>query len=100
MLEELSLSRGLPRKLLIVHQFQGSMITNAPAIERRDGVDLVIDMDGYGPADIKAVKYERYGAAAYAPFGGIKIFLQHDPDPMTERQILDIEPRPAFILYQ
>jgi hypothetical protein len=86
--------------MLVVHQFQGTMITNADAIEHRDGVDLVIDMDGYGPADIKQVKYERYGAAPYAPFGGIKIFLKHDPDPMTERQIIDIAPSPSFILYQ
>jgi hypothetical protein len=57
-------------------------------------------MDGYGPAEIKAAKYASYGAAPYAPFGGIKIFLQHDPDPMTEQQLLDLEPRPAFFLYQ
>lgn len=100
LLEGLSRSRGLPQKLLIVHQFESSMVTNPGEIERHEGVDLVIDMDGYGPADIKAVKYQRYGQAPYAAFGGIKIFLQHDPIPMTERQILDIEPPPSFILYQ
>jgi hypothetical protein len=39
--------------MLIVHQFQAEMITDPSAIERRGDVDLVIDMDGYGPADIK-----------------------------------------------
>ena len=91
---------GLPRKTLIVHQFEGFMLPDAPAIERRGDVDLVIDMDGYGPAEIKAVKYAEFGAAEYAPFGGIKIFLKHDPDVMTEQQLLDLEPRPAFFLYQ
>jgi hypothetical protein len=91
---------GLPRKALIVHQFEGFMLPDAAAIERRGDVDLIIDMDGYGPAEIKAAKYVSFGGAPYAPFGGIKIFLQHDPDVMTEQQLLDLEPRPSFFLYQ
>lgn len=90
----------VPQKMLIVHQFQAEMITNTAAIERHDDVDLVIDMDGYGPADIKEAKYARYGAAAYAAFGGIKVFLQHDPDPLSEAALLRITPRPAIFVYQ
>jgi hypothetical protein len=99
-LATLSREQRLPQKMLIVHQFQAEMITNAGVIERRDDVDLIIDMDGYGPADIKQVKYLRYGAAPYAPFGGIKIFLEHDPDPLTERQLLGLSPRPSLFVYQ
>jgi len=90
----------LPKKMLVVHQFQAGMITDPAAIERRNDVDLVVDMDGYGPADIKQVKYLRFGAAAYAPYGGIKIFLEHDPDPMTEQQLLGLTPRPSLFIYQ
>jgi hypothetical protein len=86
--------------MLIVHQFEAAMIRDTESIERRDDVDLVIDMDGYGPADIKEVKYQRYGVASYAPFGGIKVFLQHDPDPLSELQLLSLQPRPAVIVYQ
>jgi hypothetical protein len=100
LLARVAAERGLPQKTLIVHQFESFMLPDAPAIAARDDVDLVIDMDGYGPAEIKAVKYAHFGAAAYAPFGGIKIFLQHDPDVMTEQQLLDLDPRPAFFLYQ
>jgi hypothetical protein len=96
----LSSQERLPKKMLIVHQFQAEMITNSSTIERRPDVDLIIDMDGYGPADIKEVKYGRYAAATYAPFAGIKIFLQHDPDPLTERQLLDLRPRPSLFIYQ
>jgi hypothetical protein len=99
-LATLTREQRLPQKMLIVHQFQAEMITNAGVIERRDDVDLIIDMDGYGPADIKQVKYLRYGAAPYAPFGGIKIFLEHDPDPLTERQLLGLSPRPSLFVYQ
>jgi hypothetical protein len=100
LLAEFVRERGLPPKMLVVHQFEASMISNPAAIRRYRGVDLAIDMDGYGPADIKEAKYRRYSAAPHVPFGGIKIFLRHDPDPMNEERILEITPRPAFILYQ
>lgn len=99
-LAALSRRFDVPKKMLIVHQFQAEMITNTAAIERHDDVDLVVDMDGYGPADIKEAKYARYGAAAYAAFGGIKVFLQHDPDPLSEAALLRITPRPAIFVYQ
>jgi len=99
-LADLAVAHHLPKKMLIVHQFQDGMIKNAASIQRRGDVDLVIDMDGYGPADIKQVKYLLYGAAPYAPYGGIKVFLQHDPDPLTERQLLGLNPRPSLFVYQ
>ncbi len=99
-LADLSIAHHLPKKMLVVHQFQEGMITSADSIQRRVDVDVVIDMDGYGPADIKQVKYQRYGAAPYAPYGGIKIFLEHDPDPLTERQLLGLTPRPSLFVYQ
>jgi hypothetical protein len=100
LLGQVAAERGLPRKALIVHQFEAFMLPDASAIERRDDVDLIIDVDGYGPADIKKAKYASYGAAPYAPYGGIKIFLDHDPDVMSEQQLIDIQPRPVFFLYQ
>jgi hypothetical protein len=98
-LAELSRAKQLPQKMLIVHQFEGFMLPDAHAIERRAGVDVVIDMDGYGPAEIKQAKYERY-VTVPPVFGGIKVFLQHDPDPLTEAALLALRPRPAFFLYQ
>lgn len=99
-LAALTAQHHLPKKMLIVHQFQSEMITDAAAIEPHDDIDLVVDMDGYGPADIKEAKYARYGAAPYAAFGGIKVFLQHDPDPLTEAQLLQLRPRPSLFVYQ
>ncbi len=96
----LTAQQRIPKKLLVVHQFEAGMLTRPELIERRDDVDLLVDMDGYGPADIKEVKYGRYAAAPYAPFGGIKIFLQHDPDPLSELQIESLQPRPSLIVYQ
>jgi hypothetical protein len=100
LLARVAAEQGLPRKTLVVHQFEESMLPDASGIERRDDVDLIIDMDGFGRAEIKEARYGMYGAADYAPFGGIKLFLQHDPDLMTEQQLLDLEPQPVFFLYQ
>lgn len=97
---QVTVAERLPKKMLIVHQFDGSMITHPEAIQRNPGVDLVIDMDGYGPAAVKVAKYRRYGGAPYAPYGGIKVFLQHDPDPLSEASLLALEPRPGLIVYQ
>lgn len=88
----------LPDKLLIVHQFEQRMVTNPMQIERRPGVDIVIDVDGYGSAEIKRATYHTY--ASTAAFGGIKLFLQHEPDLLSEQALLDLEPRPAFFAYQ
>jgi len=99
-LGKFSEQRQLPKKMLIVHQFQAEMITHAEAIEHHSDVDLAVDMDGYGPADIKLVKYARYGAAPYATFGGIKVFLEHDPDPLTERQLLSLTPKASLFVFQ
>jgi len=99
-LADLSATQRIPKKTLIVHQFEGYMLTDTAAIERRPDVDLVIDMDGYGPADVKEAKYHAFAASAYAPFPGIKIFLQHDPDPLSEAALLGLQPRPAYIVYQ
>lgn len=99
-LAELAAKQRIPMKTLIVHQFEGYMITGAAAIARREDVDLVIDMDGYGSAVAKEAKYETYAAAPYAPFPGIKVFLQHDTDPLSEASLLALQPRPALIVYQ
>lgn len=92
---------GLPeRKILVVHQFRGDMITNPESIERFAGVDLVIDMDGFGPAAVKRAHYEAFAGADYATFPGIKLFLEHDPDLMSEENLLNLAPRPALVVYQ
>ena len=100
LLSDLVSQHSLPDKLLVVHQFETSMITRADEVQTMAGVNVVLDMDGYGPAPIKEAKYQRYTSAMSAAFGGMKIFLEHDPDPMDERRLLDIEPRPVLFLYQ
>jgi hypothetical protein len=99
-LQHLVSSERLPPKLLIVHQFLDSMISDGDAIRRYPGVELVIDMDGFGPAAVKRATYEQYAARPYATHAAIKLFLQHDPDLMTAADVLALRPTPAIVIYQ
>jgi len=100
MLQQLVQAEQLPPKLLIVHQFIDSMVLDGEAIGRYPDVELIIDMDGFGPAEVKRVKYELYAERPYASHAAIKLFFEHDPDLMSEVEILRLEPTPAVVIYQ
>ncbi len=99
-LDSLVRRERLPSKLLIVHQFTDSMVPDGWAIERRPNVELIIDMDGFGPAAIKAATYLRYALRPYASHAALKLFFQHDPDLMSEQEVLALKPPPSVIIYQ
>lgn len=99
-LQEIVMEHRLPPKLLVVHQFLDGMVRNADAIQPHDHVDLIIDMDGFGPSHVKRVKYDRYANRPYAAHAAIKLFFQHDPDLMPEEDVIALEPRPAVVIYQ
>jgi len=96
MVAEFVEERGLSDKILVVHQFLESMITRTELLDRYVGVRLAIDMDGFGPAEIKRVKYGWF--AEPADFSAIKLFFRHDPDLMSEAEVLALEPN--IIIYQ
>jgi hypothetical protein len=95
-LQALVEERGLPDKMLIVHQFTDGMVTNSALIQDFPRVQLVIDMDGFGAAEIKQVKFGWY--AAPAEHSGIKLFFKQDPDLMSETDVLGLGP--DVIIYQ
>jgi hypothetical protein len=100
LLQQLVDEYRLPPKILIVHQFADSMLQDAKSIRGYDNVDLVFDMDGFGLAAIKRAEYERLAAQPYAVHTGIKLFFQHDPDMMSEEDVLRLQPTPAVVIYQ
>jgi hypothetical protein len=99
-LQRLVEDEGLPPKVLVVHQFHESMIRDGEWIQDYDGVDLVIDVDGFGPAATKAAIYESFASRSYSQRPAIKLFFQQDPDLMTEQQVLSLVPAPALVIYQ
>lgn len=88
--------RGLSDKILIVHRFTENMITRFELVEDYPRIRLVVDMDGFGPIEVKQVKYGWF--AAIAEYSGIKLFYQHDTPLMTVEEVLPL--RPDVIIYQ
>ena len=99
-LQRLVETEDLPPKLLIVHQFVDSMVLDGEAIRRYRDVELIIDMDGFGPAAVKRIRYEHYATRPYASHAAIKLFFQHDLSLMSEEEVLLLEPPPAVVIYQ
>lgn len=95
----------LPPKILVVHRFTQHMITNADAITPLPEVQIVIDMDGWGPQAKKINTYTSFVAAEPVEFTGFKLFYKNDVKPpstgmLTPVQVLSLSPRPSFIQYQ
>ena len=92
----------LPQKLLVLHQFRLSMITDEHALDtRHDDLAIVIHMDGQGtPSD----KLQTWNAVTRtAPpgvFFGWKNFYVKDHPTLSPRQTMANTPQPVMISYQ
>ena len=67
-------------------------------------LQVVMDMDGWGPPWLKFDSYRDYEVAAPVQFTGFKIFYHNDTrknDPLlTPQEVLALRPRPLYIQYQ
>jgi hypothetical protein len=94
----------LPPKVLIVHRWTKRMITNAPQIALDPRVQIVMDMDGWGPPWLKFDSYRDYEVVEPVQFTGFKIFFHHDMRKgdalLTPAEVLRLRPRPLYIQYQ
>ncbi len=99
-LAKLAADNNLPAKTLIVHQFHHSMIENKDQIAPVAGVDLVIDMDGWGPPDMKRETYQVVITQEPIEYHGVKLFYQQDDPLMTPEEIVALDPTPDLVIYQ
>jgi hypothetical protein len=94
----------LPPKILIVHRFTRKMVTGAKAITLDPRVQIVMDMDGWGPPWLKFDSYRDYEEAEPVQFTGFKLFFHNDTkkgDPiLTPAEVLRLTPKPLYIQYQ
>ncbi len=96
---------NLPPKILVVHRFTESMVTNYQDITPLPQVQIVMDMDGWGSQAKKINTYQRIEAAEPVQFTGFKLFYKNDLLPpstgmLTPQQILKLSPQPSYIQYQ
>jgi len=100
-LSELVASEHLPPKILVVHRFTDSMVTNAWEIAHSDpNVQIVVTMDGFGPPALKLAQYRSYVHDQGVQYSGIKLFYHHDVPLLTPKDVLGLDPSPDLVIYQ
>ena len=93
---------ALPQKLLVLHQFRFSMITNRHLVETPAELAVLIHMDGQGPL---GTKYSSWNALTRQPdadqfYWGWKNFYDEDSPTATAAQVLALTPDALFVSYQ
>jgi hypothetical protein len=103
-LDQLVREKKLPPKILVVHRFTRKMVTNAKDIRFTPHVQVVMDMDGWGPPWLKFDSYHDYVKAEPVQFTGFKLFFHNDTKKgdalLTPAEVLRLNPRPLYIQYQ
>ena len=97
-------AKRLPPKVLVVHRFTKRMVPNARQIALDPHVQVVMDMDGWGPPWLKFDSYRDYIVAEPVQFTGFKIFFHNDAKGgqpiLSPAELLRLVPRPIYIQYQ
>jgi hypothetical protein len=98
-LAQLVASHHLPQKLFIVHQFTDDMVDDT-RLQRRDGLAMVLNADGFGSKPVKVAKYHAFTRAARSFDQGFKLFYEEDAGLMSPREVLRLRPEPDVVVYE
>jgi len=104
-LAKLVKDNNLTPKILVVHRFTRNMVTNYQQIKLHPEVQVVMDMDGWGPQTLKKDSYKSYIWREPVQFTGFKLFYKNDfrvagSKMMTPEEVLKLKPKPIYIQYQ
>jgi hypothetical protein len=104
-LSSLVQAHALPEKVLVFHQVNARVLEGESAIVPRDGVVLVKSVDGLGARANKTRTYT--SLVATMPPGvhaGFKLFFDEDTADnhklMAPGQVLALEPKPEYVMYE
>jgi hypothetical protein len=104
LLRDLVEREHLPPKLLVVHRFTRDMLTGYKRITLDPRVQIVVNMDGWGPPSLKRESYRRYVYQYPVQFTGFKLFYRNDKKNgsrmMAPGEVLALHPKPIYIQYQ
>jgi hypothetical protein len=92
----------LPPKVLVVHRFTRTGVTNIPKIQLDPKVQFVMHMDGFGAPWLKRDSFYSYVKKEPVQFAGWKQFTKtkNDNPPTSREAILRLWPAPIYIQYQ
>jgi hypothetical protein len=105
-LAQIAQQQQLPRKVLVVHQWDPRVIHGKDQIQFNPDVSVVLQSDGWGGLDNKLGDYQVFVQQHLLEYGGYKLFMPHDGDsqfdiPLQSPQdVMQLFPQPLFISYQ
>ena len=86
---------------MVIHQFTLDMIRNRPRLKTRENLAITLNADGFGTQAQKLEKYDAFTKGAAKKFAnGYKLFYKEDTDLMTPREVMRMQPRPDFVVYE
>jgi hypothetical protein len=88
----------LPQKLLVIHQFRRDSITGEAYIRARDRVATTLSFDGIGSRSAKVAGYRALSSSHL--FNGFCLFYRLDSGLMSPTSVVNLDPRPDYVLYQ
>lgn len=97
---KISQQSGIPPKILILHQFNYYTVTNKENIKPMDGVQFVLEVDGFGTPDEKRLTYSVMTENPIE-YHGFKLWYSGEDDPlMTAEEVIALDPSPDIVIYQ
>jgi hypothetical protein len=90
---------NLPEKLFVVHQFTDDMVDER-ALKPREGLAMVLNVDGFGNQAVKKAKYRDFTRQATDAYHGFKLFYEEDTDMMRPAEVMRLRPRPVLVVYE
>jgi hypothetical protein len=102
-LADLTAAQGLPQKVVVLHQFQLSMLRDEARIgfTAHPELAVIVQMDGQGTPELKDQTWAAVTAAAPpATRFGWKDFLRNDTPTLTPEQTMTKTPTPDLISYE
>lgn len=99
-LSKLVEEKGLPAKVLVIHQFEQGMVTNKGLLGPVPNVEMVLHADGFGTPEGKISKYDVLVGDEAPQYGGFKLFYRQDYPLLGPEEVLRLEPAPAVVSYQ
>jgi hypothetical protein len=100
----------LPPKMLIIHQWQESMLPDWYNIQPKYGVQVITCSDGFGSPGQKIADYRIFDDQRLIQYPGFKLFYPNFPgaaphhtldEPfMSAQDVLKLDPVPVMVMYQ
>ncbi len=105
-LAQISLQHHLPRKVLIIHEWNSGVLPDKNNIQINPDVSVVLQSDGFGYVGNKLGDYQYFVQQQLIEYGGYKLFFtypggtSYDTPLQTPSDVMSIFPQPLFISYQ